>query len=109
MNQKTRTIITNFSSLLVLAGAVLFYVQWPYAPYLFAFGAAGYALTALTAPHKHLGLRSKRLHRYNMYAGILMIASSSLMFMNRKEWIILLFIAAVLLVYLSFVKVKDGE
>lgn len=109
MNQNVRTIVANFSSLLVLAGAILYYIDWQFAPYLFAFGAAGFTIIALITPNKHLGLRSKRLHRYNMYAGVLMIAASSLMFMNRKEWVVLLLIAAVLLLYMSFVKVKDDE
>lgn len=107
MSPNIRTIIANFSSLLILAGAILFYSKWLYAPYLFAFGAAGYTFIALTTPTKDLGVRSKRLHRYNMYAGLLFIASSSLMFMNRKEWVVLVLIAAVLLIYTSFVKVRD--
>ncbi len=109
MSPQNRIIISNVSSVLVLIGAVLAYIDWVYAPYLFAFGAAGFTLMALLTPHKHLGIRSKRLHRFTMYAGVLMIAASSLMFMNRKEWVVLVLIAAVLLVYTSFVKVKEEE
>lgn len=107
MNQKVRTIVFNIASVLVLAGAVLYLTQWIFAPYLFAVGAAGIAISYLTLSTQDMGFRQKRLHRSNVIAGILMICSSGLMFKHRTEWILCLTISAILQVYTAFVMPKE--
>ncbi|WP_289005864.1 hypothetical protein [Parabacteroides sp.] len=106
MNQKARTIIFNTAGLLILAGAVLFLTKWFLAPYLFAVGAAGMAVCFLTLPTQDMEFRERRLHRFNVIASILMICASGLMFKDMKEWVICLTIAAILLLYSSFVSGK---
>ena len=76
--------------------------HWVAAPYLFAVGSAGIAICYLTLPVKDLDFRSRRLHRWNVFAGLLMIVASGLMFNERKEWILCLTIAAFLQLYTSF-------
>lgn len=83
MNQQIRSIIFGVAGLLVLAGAILFLTHWAVAPYLFAVGAAGIAVCYLTLPVKDLDFRRRRLHRFNVFAGLLMIVSSGFMFNNR--------------------------
>ena len=73
---KLRSIIFAVSALLVLAGAILYLTQWAVAPYLFAVGAAGVALSYLTTPVGDLDFRSRRLHRFNVMAGFLMVVAS---------------------------------
>ena len=102
MNQQIRSIIFGVAGLLVLAGAILFL-----APYLFAVGAAGIAVCYLTLPVKDLDFRRRRLHRFNVFAGLLMIVSSGFMFNNRTEWILCLSVAAILQVYTAFVTPKE--
>ena len=109
MNQKARTIIFSMAGLLILAGAVLFLTKWFLAPYLFAVGAAGMAVCFLTLPTKDMEFRERRLHRFNIIASVLMICASGLMFKDMKEWIICLTIAAVLLLYSSFVSGKQQK
>lgn len=106
MNKKVRTIIFQISALLLLAGAALYIVQPIIAPYLFAFGAAGISLCYLTIPAKDLDFRERRLHRYNIFAGLLCIFSSGLMFNNQKEWVICLAISAFLQIYTAFITSK---
>ena len=89
------------AGLLILAGAVLFLTKWFLAPYLFAVGAAGMAVCFLTLPTKDMEFRERRLHRFNIIASVLMIC--------MKEWIICLTIAAVLLLYSSFVSGKQQK
>ena len=50
MNEKARTIVFNISALLLLAGAGLYLALPVVAPYLFAVGAAGIAVSYLTMP-----------------------------------------------------------
>ena len=94
------------AGLLILAGAVLFLTKWFLAPYLFAVGAAGVAVSYLTMPTKEMDFRRRRLHRYNIFAGLLCIFASALMFSGRKEWVICLTISALLQLYTAFVAPK---
>ncbi len=107
MNDKVRTILFNFSALLVLAGALLYFFHFLYAPYLFAVGTAGVAIAHFTVPYKDLSLRRKRLQHFNVLASGLMIAASALMFKGQNEWIICLSIAAIFQTYAAFVKTDD--
>lgn len=107
MNQQTRVTVYNFSAILILISTVLFLTKWLYAPYLFALGTAGIAVCYLTAPYKELDFRRRRLHRFNVIAGILMILASAFMFKNRTEWILCLSISAMLQLYTAFVAPKN--
>ncbi|MDR0430319.1 MAG: hypothetical protein LBH58_07570 [Tannerellaceae bacterium] len=107
MNQQIRTTIFNFSALLVLLGASLYLTKLTFAPYLFAVGAAGVAINHLTTPLKNMDYRRRRLQIFNVIASLLLIVSSSFMFMNRNEWILCLTIAALLLLYTAFVSPKE--
>lgn len=104
--KRIRTILFVASACLVLAGAALYLTQWTVAPYLFAVGAAGIAVNYLTTPVGDLDFRSRRLHRFNVMAGFLMVVASGLQFNGRKEWVICLLIAAILQLYTAFVSPK---
>lgn len=106
MNQRIRSIIFSAAGLLVLVGAVMHFTLWSMAPYLFALGAAGIALCYLTIPAKEMDFRERRLHRFNVFAGLLMIVSSGFMFEGGTEWVIFLTISAILQLYTAFVSPK---
>ena len=107
MNQQIRSIIFGVAGLLVLAGAILFLTHWAVAPYLFAVGAAGLVGFFFFLPVLGFGFRRRRLHRFNVFAGLLMIVSSGFMFNNRTEWILCLSVAAILQIYTAFVTPKE--
>lgn len=109
MNHQTRTYIFLFSGVLVLAGAALYITHWFYAPYVFSVGAAGITVCFMTAPYKELGFRRRRLHRINVLAGISMVISSFFMFRQKTEWVVFLLIAALLILYTSFVSPRADE
>jgi hypothetical protein len=98
-----------FSGVLVLIGAIMYIVHRIYAPYVFAAGAAGITVCFMTAPCKDQGFRRRRLHRINVMAGISMIASSVFMFREKMEWVVFLLIAALLILYTSFVGPRADE
>ena len=100
---KIRAILFAVSACLALAGAILYLTQWAVAPYLFAVGSAGIAVNYLTIPVGGLDFRSRRLHRFNVMAGFLMVVASGFQINGRNEWIICLFIAAILQLYTAFV------
>jgi len=102
MNRQARNRIFMISGILVLVGAAFYITRWRYSPYIFAAGAAGIAVSFLTAPYRHLGFRHRRLHRINVIAGISTVVSSFFMFRQQMEWVVFLFIAALLILYTSF-------
>lgn len=91
------------SGTLLLVGATLYITSWIYAPHVFAIGAAGITVCFMTAPYKELGFRRRRLHRINVLAGLSTVASSVFMFHRKMEWVVFLLIAALLILYTSFV------
>lgn len=107
MNEKARTIVFNVAALLLLVGAAMYLALPAIAPYIFAVGAAGIAIGYLTTPTKDMDFRRRRLHRYNIIAGLLCIFASALMFGARKEWVICLTISALLQLYTAFVAPKN--
>lgn len=109
MNPQTRTIVFYIAAVLVVAGAFLHFYHWVFAPYLFAVGAAGLAVSYLTLPTKDMDFRTRRLHTFNVIAGILMVLASGLMFADRKEWVLCLTIAALLQLYSAFVTPKPDR
>lgn len=60
MNEKARTIVFNISALMLLAGAGLYLALPVAAPYLFAVGAAGIAVSYLTMPTQESPLLRNR-------------------------------------------------
>ena len=81
--------------------------KFSYSPFSkFAVGAAGYTLVQLTIRNTDMNFRQKRLHRFNIFSGMLCIAASALMFNDRKEWLVCLTIAVILQLYTAFVMPK---
>lgn len=109
MNRQIRTILFVTSALLLLVGAGLYIIDQHISPYLFAVGAAGLTLGYATEPQQETDLRKRRLQRYNLFAGVLMIAASMLMFNDRNEWMLCLSISAILQLYVAFVYPKDEQ
>ncbi|MDR0538078.1 MAG: hypothetical protein LBH04_08590 [Tannerellaceae bacterium] len=107
MFSNLRDIIYSASGLLLLAGAVLYLSQVFLAQYFFAVGAAGLAVSHLTAPVKHLSTRGRRLQTFNVIAGLLMLVASVFMFKRQNEWVICLAIAAILQCYAAFFGHKE--
>jgi TRAP-type uncharacterized transport system fused permease subunit len=92
------------SGILLLTGAICYLSRWYYAPYIYAFGAAGIALSFMTAQYQGLNVRERRLHRINVIASVLILVSSFFMFRIHTGWVVFLLIAALMLLYTSSVK-----
>jgi len=109
MDWQKRSILFTLSGLSLLTGAALYLTKLSFAPYLFAFGAAGLAIYQLSVPVKHLTVRFRRLQTLNVMAALLMVLASVLMFKQMNEWILCLTIAALLQLYTTFVASKERK
>jgi len=106
MSDKFKFVLFVFSAIFILGGAIMHVTSPTMASYIFAVGAAGIAVYYFTVPVKDMDFRSRRLQRFNIFAGLLCIAASVLMFVHRKELIICLTIAAIFQLYSAFVTPK---
>jgi hypothetical protein len=106
MSDKIKGVLFVVSAILILAGAIMHVALPTVASYIFAVGSVGVAVYYFTIPVKDLDLRSRRLQRFNIFAGMLCLASSVLMFAHRKEWVICLTIAAIFQLYSAFITPK---
>ena len=103
MSSSVRNILFGSAGICLLLGAILYLSKIAVAPYLFAVGAAGILVCHLTRPTENMEFRQKRLHRFNILAGILMVVSSAFMFKGKTEWVLFLSIAAIFQLYAAFV------
>lgn len=109
MNEKTKSIIFQIAGFLLFVGAGTYLLKWDYADYCFAAGAAGFAFYYLTTPYKGSHIRNKRLHRFHIFASVLILVTSTLLFKDRNEWAITLLIAAFLEMYVSFAWTDESK
>jgi TRAP-type uncharacterized transport system fused permease subunit len=94
------------SGFLLLTGAISYLPHWYYAPYLYAIGAAGVTVSFMTAQYHGLNFRERRLHRINVIASVMIVISSFFMFRAHTGWVVFLLIAALLMLYTSFIKTE---
>lgn len=112
MKEKIRSAIFTVSAFAVLLSSAFYITQWFYIPYIFAVGAAGMASMRLSRRYEGNNIRLKRLYRLESLSSILIVLASYFMFKNdRNEWIVILFIAAVLQLYTAFLipKIEESE
>lgn len=102
MNPRTRARLFAVSAALLLAGAALYPTRLAVAPYSFAIGAAGITVCYLAEPASGLDFRQKRLRRFQVLSGFLMVGTSAFMFKGKMEWVVLLAISAVFQTYAAF-------
>lgn len=99
---KSKSIIFQISAILILIGAFGYY----FLPDIFKFvvlaGVAGYGAIVLTSRYPGTSIRGKRLYNMQVFAALLMVGATYMMFRNFKEWILLMAIAAILILYFAF-------
>jgi hypothetical protein len=104
MSVKFKEYLFAICSVLLLFSAISYIFEWPFVPYIYAISGAGVAIYLLTTTYKGDNLRLKRLNIQQVVAAIMLPVSSYFMFKEMNEWVICLFISALLLVYVVYVK-----
>lgn len=106
-NQQTpfKAYVYYVSAIMLLVAVASVITKWEYTPHLFALGAAGVATYYLITPYEGTNFRLKRLHRFEIIAGIMLLVSSFLLFRNRysNEWLMTFSIAVFLILYTTII------
>ncbi|MBR3951204.1 MAG: hypothetical protein IKJ79_04760 [Bacteroidaceae bacterium] len=105
-----KDIIFKTSSMLVVVGALLpllVFEEW--VPYIFAVGAAGMSVIRLITPYRGKNTRLRRLVLIELFATLILLFASYLMFKGGNDWIVLLTISAFLQLYTSIAIPRAGN
>ena len=105
-----KDIIFKTSSMLVVVGALLpllVFEEW--VPYIFAVGAAGMSVIRLITPYRGKNTRLRRLVLIELFATLILLFASYLMFKGGNVWIVLLTISAFLQLYTSIAIPRAGN
>ena len=96
--------------MLVVVGALLpllVFEEW--VPYIFAVGAAGMSVIRLITPYRGKNTRLRRLVLIELFATLILLFASYLMFKGGNDWIVLLTISAFLQLYTSIAIPRAGN
>lgn len=104
-----KTYLFYICAVLLIISASLYITENKYIPYIYAISGAGVAVTFLTNPYRGNNLRLKRLNIQQTIAAILLPVSSYLMFQERNEWFITLFISAILQLYVAIIRKREEK
>ena len=105
-----KDIIFKTSSMLVVVGALLpllVFEEW--VPYIFAVGAAGMSVIRFITPYRGKNTRLRRLVLIELFATLILLFASYLMFKGGNDWIVLLTISAFLQLYTSIAIPRAGN
>lgn len=101
--------VYQISGIFILISAVLYLFAPTIAPWIMAVSVLAFsAITALT-PYPGNSIRGKRLFNFQVFACILMIVSTYLMFRNNNLWALTMIVGAVFLLYSGIVIPKELE
>lgn len=101
--QKIKNIIFQIAAILILAAAIVYYFDSSIAKYIMVAGVAGFGAVTFTSPYPGKSIRGKRLFNIMVFAVILMIVATYLMFVDISGWVVVLLISAILTLYSSVV------
>lgn len=101
--EKLKGLLHQIFAILILLGTAGYYFKPEIAQYIVLVGVAGFGSITLTTRYPGKSIRGKRLFNMQVFAVILMIIATYLMFIEFKEWVLAMLIAAILILYSSFV------
>lgn len=104
--QKTRDLIYQVSAFVIVFATILYSFSVDVAKFALIAGVLGYGLIIFTGKYPGKSVRGKRLYNFQIFAVLFMIVSCVLMYMNMHEWVVTLFISAILTLYSGFMLPK---
>ncbi|MDR0508123.1 MAG: hypothetical protein LBH32_15105 [Dysgonamonadaceae bacterium] len=103
MKAKFKTYLLYISGFLLVFSAVFYITEWKFIPYVYAVASVIMAVLFLTNPYQGDNFRLKRLNIQQAIAALLWPVSAFLMLKGMNEWMVCLFISAVLLSYVGII------
>lgn len=99
ISDKTKDFLFKASAILILIAAIVYFFNEAVASYTMIIGVAGFALTTFFTPYPGKSVRGKRLYNIQIFGIVFMVMSTYFMFVRRNEWVVLMLVAAILVLY----------
>lgn len=107
MKHNIKSTLYKASALLILVFTVLYSFQPTIAVWGMVVSVSLFSTLTVTNPYPGKSVRGKRLFNFQVFACVLMVVATYLMYIKRNEWPILLLVSAIFLLYSSFVLEKE--
>jgi phosphatidylserine synthase len=104
---KSKETIYQISGIVILISAVLYLFAPLVAPWIMAVSVLIFSGVTALSPYPGKSVRGKRLFNFQVFACVLMVVATFLMYKERNEWPLLLLISAIFLFYSSIVLQKE--
>ncbi|WP_294083124.1 hypothetical protein [Proteiniphilum sp. UBA5384] len=104
-----KDILFRISGILILVSAMLYLFFPDIAPWVMAVSVAVFTIITFTNPYPGESIRGKRLFNFQLFSCILMMIATYLMFRERNEWVLVMIVGAVFLLYAAFMIPRELE
>ena len=104
-----KDVLFRLSGFLILGAAALYLFEPVIAPWIMAGSVALFSALTVATPYPGKSIRGKRLFNFQLFACLLMIVSTYLMFRGRNEWALFMIVGALLLLYSAIMISKALE
>lgn len=109
MKYNIKSLLYKASAILILVFTVVYSFQPTIAVWGMVVGVSMFSAISLTTPYPGKSIRGKRLFNFQVFACVLLVVATFLMYKQRNEWPVLLLISAIFLFYSSIVLQKELE
>ena len=109
MKYNIKSLLYKASAILILVFTVVYSFQPTIAVWGMVVGVSMFSAITLTTPYPGKSIRGKRLFNFQVFACVLLVVATFLMYKQRNEWPVLLLISAIFLFYSSIVLQKELE
>ena len=107
MKYNIKSLLYKASAILILVFTVVYSFQPTIAVWGMVVGVSMFSAITLTTPYPGKSIRGKRLFNFQVFACVLLVVATFLMYKQRNEWPVLLLISAIFLFYSSIVLQKE--
>ena len=107
MKYNIKSVLYKASAMLILVFTALYSFQPTIAVWGMVASVSLFSAITVTHPYPGKSIRGKRLFNFKVFACVLMVVATFLMYKQRNEWPVLLLISAIFLLYSSFVLEKE--
>lgn len=107
MENDLKSLLYKVSAILILVFTVLYSFQPIIATWGMVVSVSLFSAFTLTSPYPGKSIRGKRLFNFQVFACVLLVVGTFLMYKQRNEWPVLMLISAIFFFYSSIMLQKE--
>lgn len=107
MKSNIKSLLYKVSAIFILVFTVVYSFQPTIAVWGMVVSVSLFSAITVTNPYPGKSIRGKRLFNFQVFACVLLVVATFLMYKGRTEWPLLLLVSAIFLFYSSIVLQKE--